>query len=130
LRLIDHRAERHVNYDPPDSAPEEELRDEEKAQVAAATVATVGKPRRAGTAEILAEERRLLDLMADIAEDARGRPDAKVRHLIDWIRQNMCLAAGQATPGEKVDGAGWNDIRLIVFTEYDDTKRYLQQQLE
>ncbi|PYS35069.1 MAG: helicase, partial [Acidobacteria bacterium] len=26
--------------------------------------------------------------------------------------------------------ARWNDIRVIVFTEYDDTKRYLRQQLE
>ena len=26
-------------------------------------------------------------------------------------------------------GAKWNEIRIIIFTEYDDTKRYLHQQL-
>ena len=25
--------------------------------------------------------------------------------------------------------ARWNDTRVLIFTEYDDTKRYLQQQL-
>ena len=26
--------------------------------------------------------------------------------------------------------AKWNDTRVIIFTEYDDTRRYLQQQLQ
>src|SRR6202020_1865243 len=26
-------------------------------------------------------------------------------------------------------GAKWNDLRILIFTEYDDTKRYLHQQL-
>ena len=68
--------------------------------------------------------------MTEIAEAARGLPDARVRKLVDWIRENMCpdlppLGTMQArgTP------ARWNDTRIIIFTEYDDTKRYLQQQL-
>jgi SNF2 family DNA or RNA helicase len=27
-------------------------------------------------------------------------------------------------------GALWNDTRVLIFTEYDDTKRYLKQQLD
>jgi hypothetical protein len=56
--------------------------------------------------------------MASIADGARHRPDAKVRALLAWIRQHM------------LDGRRWNDERLLVFTEYDDTKRYLVEQLQ
>ena len=68
--------------------------------------------------------------MTEIAEAARGLPDARVRKLVDWIREKMCpdlpplgTMQDQGTP------ARWNDTRIIIFTEYDDTKRYLQQQL-
>ena len=43
--------------------------------------------------------------------------------LLDWIREHMCPNLGQP-------GATWNDTRVLIFTEYDDTKRYLKQQLE
>jgi hypothetical protein len=26
--------------------------------------------------------------------------------------------------------AAWNDTRVLIFTEYDDTKRYLKHQLD
>jgi len=61
--------------------------------------------------------------MTAIAEASRGLPDARVRTLLDWVRQHMCPALGQP-------GATWNDTRVLIFTEYDDTKRYLQQQLD
>ena len=60
--------------------------------------------------------------MTELAESSRALPDARVNKLVDWIKANMCPAL--STPG-----AQWNDIRVILFTEYDDTKRYLQQQL-
>ena len=68
--------------------------------------------------------------MTEIAEGARGLPDARLRKLVDWIRENMCpdlppLGTMQA----KGPPARWNDNRVLIFTEYDDTKRYLQQQL-
>ena len=43
--------------------------------------------------------------------------------LLAWIRQHMCPDLGKP-------GATWNDTRVLIFTEYDDTKRYLQQQLD
>jgi len=77
---------------------------------------------------LFAREQKLLDEMTEIAESARGLPDARIRKLVEWIRQNQCPGlprkAGQAT-----NGAKWTGTRVIIFTEYDDTKRYLQQQL-
>ena len=61
--------------------------------------------------------------MTELAESARGLPDARIRKLVEWIRTNMCFQLGKP-------GAKWNETRCIIFTEYDDTKRYLQQQVE
>src|SRR5690606_23744743 len=38
-------------------------------------------------------------------------------YIINWIKENM------------VDGDNWNDRRLIIFTEWEDTLRYIQDQL-
>jgi SNF2 family DNA or RNA helicase len=100
--------------------PAEELAAEEDAQVEAATLAAGAVP---------AEEVQLLDEMTRTAGQARGRPDARVRHLVNWIRDNMC--PGLPEPGEEAEEPPrWNDLRLLVFTEYEDTLRYVRQQLE
>jgi hypothetical protein len=101
---------------------EEELQAEEDAQITAASAATLGPLTDPAATELFAREQLLLDTMTEIAEAARGLPDARVRLLLDWIRQHMCPQLGQP-------GAKWNDTRVIIFTEYDDTKRYLKQQL-
>src|SRR5262249_5029323 len=77
------------------------------------------------------DEVRLLDEMTHIAEEARGLPDARVRCLLDWVRQHMCPGLprpGQAVPPGKPPA--WKDTRVLIFTEYEDTLRYLRQQLE
>jgi SNF2 family DNA or RNA helicase len=61
--------------------------------------------------------------MTEIAEAACGQPDARVKKLVEWIRQHMCPELGKPA-------AAWNDTRVLIFTEYDDTKRYLKQQLD
>ena len=66
----------------------------------------------------LAAERAHAAAMLVVAEDARHRPDARVRWLIDWARTHLLDADG-----------GWRDRRLILFTEYEDTRRWLQRQL-
>jgi ERCC4-related helicase len=103
---------------------EEELRAEEEAQIEAATLETTAPP-----ADALAREKQLLDEMTEIAEAARGLPDARVRKLVDWIRQNMCPDLPPLGTMQAEVPARWNDTRLIIFTEYDDTKGYLLQQL-
>lgn len=65
------------------------------------------------------DELVLLEEMAALADRGRGVPDARVKELIAWIRANL------------FDGAGhWNDRRVLIFTEYTETKRYLEQQLQ
>jgi superfamily II DNA or RNA helicase len=107
---------------------EDELRAEEDAQVEAATDASAGSSADQPAAKF-AQEQALLDEMSEIAERARGRPDARVRWLVDWMRQNMCAGVGQPPP-ESERPAPWNDTRILIFTEWDDTKRYLVEQLE
>jgi superfamily II DNA or RNA helicase len=86
---------------------------EEDAQVEAATLASA-------TAGSEQEEDQLLDAMTKIAEESRDLPDARVRYLLDWIRANLF---GGSPPA-------WNDTRLLIFTEYEDTQRYLRRQIE
>ena len=64
----------------------------------------------------LAAERAHAAAMLAIAEDARHVPDARVRWILDWARANLLDAEGR-----------WRDRRLILFTEYEDTRRWLQR---
>lgn len=67
---------------------------------------------------------RLLDQMMSLAEQHRGAADGKTLALIDWIQQHQspALAVGGARKGAN---SSWTDRRVIIFTEYGDTKRYL-----
>jgi superfamily II DNA or RNA helicase len=76
-------------------------------------------------------EQELLDRMEAIAERSRHQPDAKMRRLIDWIRDNLCPGLpplGMTASGEP---PRWNDRRVLIFTENrEGTKRYLHQILD
>ncbi|MEH2207171.1 MAG: DISARM system SNF2-like helicase DrmD [Nostoc sp.] len=93
---------------------EEEVQAEEDAQMAAASMQAAGQTAR---------ELAILDEMADVANASRYQPDPKIQKLVEWIRQNLCPDLGQPN-------AAWLERRVIIFTEYTDTKRYLQQQLQ
>jgi ERCC4-related helicase len=105
--------------------PEEELDRLFELETERATLAAVG------ISEEPAEgERRLLEEMSAIAERSRSLPDAKIRYLVQWIRENQCSGAALPGDGGPTAGAAWTPRRLIVFTEWDDTKRYIEQQLK
>jgi len=89
---------------------EAELSAETEAQVESATAAIQAPIEHS-------DEDRLLQQMTDLAETSRRLPDARIAHLTGWIATNMC-------PGGK-----WNNARIIIFTEYEDTLCYLEQQL-
>lgn len=93
---------------------EEEVIAEEDAQMVAASMQAAGQTAR---------ELAILDEMADVANSSRYQPDPRIQQLIQWIRQNLCPDLGQPN-------AAWLERRVIIFTEYTDTKRYLQQQLQ
>ena len=60
--------------------------------------------------------------MVQLSEEYRSAPDAKVLALIQWIRQHQCAAVEIGGAKKKVD---WSGQRVIIFTEYGHTKRYL-----
>ena len=102
---------------------EQELEFEQNAQVEAVSAATLGPLEDLSALQQFAHEQELLEEMTDVAEQARYQSDSRTEMLIEWIREKMCPNLGKA-------GAKWNDIRVLIFTEYDDTKRYLVSRLE
>lgn len=63
------------------------------------------------------DEQAMLAKLRAWAEDARGRPDSKTAALIRWLKQTL-----------KPEGR-WNNERVIIFTEYRDTQRWLHGML-
>ena len=110
--------------------PEIEVSEEEQAQIEAATKQSLLTNNAGKQAVQLEKEKAMLEEMSRIAHAERGNPDARIRWLVDWIRKNMCAnlpPLGEAAP--EGSSPAWNDRRIIIFTEYTDTKRYLEQQL-
>lgn len=67
------------------------------------------------SAPLTDEENRLLSRMRDWAQRAANRTDSKAKAIVDWIEANL------KTSGE------WNDRRVILFTEYRTTHRWLHE---
>lgn len=86
--------------------------------LAVATALADQESKDARKSESLRErETSLLKEMKKIAGAAEGLPDARVKKLIEWIRAELC-------PEGK-----WNARRVLIFTEWTDTLRYLDEQL-
>jgi SNF2 family DNA or RNA helicase len=92
---------------------EEDLLNLEEAQTRAALRQTV----QADQGEL-----ELLKQMGEIAEANHHRPDPRIIRLEAFLRTNLCPKLGEA-------GASWQPTRLLIFTDYVDTKRYLERQL-
>jgi len=75
--------------------------------------------------------RKLLDEMLGEAQRHRGAPDAKVRRFIEWVQKNQCpaVAIGGANSKASKGDKAWRDRRVLIFTEYGDTKVYLRSLL-
>jgi superfamily II DNA or RNA helicase len=95
---------------------------EEEAQFVSVSAASVGRTTETTERELFGIEQNLLEEMTELAESSKVLPDARVTNLVDWIKAEMCPQLGSV-------GAKWNNVRAIIFTEYDDTRRYLHQQL-
>lgn len=90
---------------------EEEYADDEAYEEATATVLR-STTRLFG--ELSAKEIGLLAKMSQWAERASSRRDSKARHLLAWIKEHL-----------QADGQ-WLDERVIIFTEYRETQKWLQ----
>ena len=89
------------------------------------TTATAASSDVTGAEKRVALERELelIDEMCQIAELGRHDPDPRVDKIVEWIDQEMCpglLFGGGKSPK-------WNDRRVLIFTEYEDTRRYLER---
>lgn len=100
LGLDDERAEKNIDAD--DDANTE----------AASALGAAGAAQSDIRAELVA-----VDAMLVIAERNASRADARVHWLADWIRVNL------------LEGESWTRRRLIIFTEYEDTRRWLERRL-
>ena len=98
---------------------DDELAEREDDQMRAATARAGGA---ATDKSSMTRELALLAEMSERANAARGLADARVMRLVAWIKASMCADLGKA-------GATWNNRRVLIFTEWTDTKRYLEQQL-
>lgn len=111
--------------------PEEQVQAEEAMQFETASAEVSSVPQDQGLRAQVQKERALLREMSEIAQSARYLPDARVVKLLEWIKTHMC--PGLRMPGEALPPSGpthWTDLRVLLFTEWDDTKRYLKQQIE
>jgi hypothetical protein len=60
-----------------------------------------------------------VDRMLAITTENRDLPDARVEAILDWIKKEMLDPA-----------FAWRNRRLILFTEWDDTRRWLVERLK
>ena len=89
---------------------DDEVADDESGEVVAEVLTTASR----GQAPLTAEERELLNRLGGWVEERRNRPDARAESLLGWLT-DICRTA---------DG-GWTDERVIIFTEYRDTQKWL-----
>lgn len=100
LTLEDEGAERVIDAD-------------EETATEAASIAGAAEASKAD----LEAELAAVDDMLELAERHARQGDARVRWLVNWIKENF------------LSGKRWNDRRLIIFTEWEDTRRWLEKRL-
>jgi hypothetical protein len=71
----------------------------------------------AGTLVATVANLALVDEMLALARKQAHQPDARVRLFAAWIRRHM-TSEGR-----------WNERRLVLFTEYEDTRRWFEVRL-
>jgi superfamily II DNA or RNA helicase len=96
-----------IEDEPADEIIGQKLIEEEEDQAAEASGAIAAR----------VSDLALVDEMLEIARKHAHRPDARIGRLADWVRVNMA------------PGGLWNERRLVLFTEYEDTRRWVEKRL-
>jgi hypothetical protein len=100
---------------------DEELNEiESDSQMEIATKAGFGP--REGTKR----ESELLNEIEKLAGETRFKPDQKILKIITWMKSNQCHSIDQPNSKNKP----WTETRVIIFTEWEDTRRYIHEQLK
>jgi superfamily II DNA or RNA helicase len=99
-----------------ESTPEDEPGD---STVGAALIETEADETAAAAGALAASVANLalVDEMLALAGKHAQQPDARVRVLVRWIHEHL------------ISHGHWNERRLVLFTEYEDTRRWLEIQL-
>jgi len=97
--------------------PEAQVQAEVDAEIELASEALGGDDTARDTASLRTRATALLDRMFDIAEATRHEVDPRTERLLAWMREHL------------LDGRRWKNRRVLIFTEYADTKRYLEERL-
>ncbi|SIO90586.1 DISARM system SNF2-like helicase DrmD [Nocardiopsis sp. JB363] len=82
-----------------------------------------------GTPGLTDHERGLLTDLRSWAQGAQGRSDARFAALRSWLDPVLFRPGVDGEPLGPQDPAGWTDERVIIFTEYRDTQRWLRERL-
>jgi len=88
----------------------DESTDDEGGELVAEVLATASR----GQAPLSVEEEQILKELSGWVEARRNRTDARADALIEWLTETC-----------RTTGGGWNDERVIIFTEYRDTQKWL-----
>ena len=114
-----------IESDVPDSWESVDPSELDFAELVQAATAASTDSRRVETRAALLRELALVDEMLDIAEASRYSADPRILRIVEWIDANMCpvLSAHRAAAAPPQ----WNDRRLLIFTEYEDTRRWLER---
>lgn len=78
------------------------------------------------THDSLKPELALLGELESLAQRHCDHDDARVERFLTWIDTNLCPGLLKSKPGSLPK---WNRRRVIVFTEWEDTRRYLERRL-
>ncbi|HJW42633.1 MAG TPA: DISARM system SNF2-like helicase DrmD [Rhizomicrobium sp.] len=73
----------------------------------------------AGALRSFDEAIAIVEKMLEISTRYERRSDARVNWLINWIKQNLLDKSGH-----------WNQRRLLIFTEWEDTRLWLEKRLK
>ncbi|MGB3676005.1 MAG: DISARM system SNF2-like helicase DrmD, partial [Candidatus Nanopelagicales bacterium] len=93
---------------------DDDVGDDESGEATAEALATVVR----GQVPLTDDERKILDELAGWVEARRHSPDARADALLAWLTETCRSADG-----------GWTDERVILFTEYRDTQKWLHDLL-
>lgn len=69
------------------------------------------------TVGISQEAMNLLDEMLNLASAYHREPDARLKHFGEWIKTNL------------ISNGEWNNRRVVIFTEYEDTLQWMMREL-
>ena len=64
----------------------------------------------------------VLDEMTRLAQQHRGRPDPRIATLRAWLKEHVVVVGTDGKPA-------LGDRRVLIFTEWMDTRRYLEERL-